>query len=168
MIGLLVENGPVTLPTFRSGIPPPNPATSMGAPFLENAYAWTRKSAMLYVEQPGGVGFSTASKKWMGSDAEDRTEKDVARDFYAFLQNFYRVFGEELRSKKLYIAGESYAGMYIPSIARGIHLRNKRVLDDVAESNSVVENSLLINLEGVAIGNGWIDAYTQARSRLSA
>ncbi|KAL7522559.1 hypothetical protein ACHAWF_000307 [Thalassiosira exigua] len=45
--------------------------------------------------------------------------------------------------------------MYIPSIARGIHLGNKRVL-----SNERSE-SVYINLAGVAIGNGWIDANVQ-------
>jgi carboxypeptidase C (cathepsin A) len=43
----------------------------------------------------------------------------------------------------------------VPSIARGIYLRNKQV--DKAEK--------LINLAGVAIGNGWIDAYVQVSSQ---
>lgn len=133
------------------GIPPPNPASALDAPLVENPYAWTKKSAVLFVEQPGGTGFSTASSQWTGSTAEKRTEDDVAQNFYDFLQNFYAVFGEGLREKKLYISGESYAGMYIPSIARGIHLRNKLVSS----------TSQLIKLGGVAIGNGWIDAYIQ-------
>eukprot|EP00804_Cyclotella_cryptica_P027686 CCRYP_010298-RB/>CCRYP_010298-RB protein AED:0.04 eAED:0.04 QI:231/0.75/0.8/1/0.75/0.8/5/491/633 len=151
MVGAMTENGPVTIPKFRPGIPPPNPASALDAPLVENPYAWTKKSAVLFVEQPGGTGFSTASSEWTGSTAEKRTEDDVAQNFYDFLQNFYTVFGEGLREKKLYISGESYAGMYIPSIARGIHLRNKLVSSP----------SQLINLSGVAIGNGWIDAYIQ-------
>lgn len=54
----------------------------------------------------------------------------------------------------MYISGESYAGFYIPSIARGIYLRNKEV----------EKASRLINLGGVAIGNGWIDAFVQVSS----
>jgi carboxypeptidase C (cathepsin A) len=136
------------------GIPPPNPASALDAPLVENPYAWTKKSAMLFVEQPGGTGFSTASSAWTGEEAVHRTEDDVAQNFYDFLQNLYEVFGDELRKKKLYISGESYAGFYVPSIARGIYLRNKKVSSD----------SQLINLAGVAIGNGWIDAYIQVGS----
>ena len=111
MVGLMAENGPVTIPKFGPGIPPPNPSSAMDAPLVENPYAWTKKSAMLFVEQPGGTGFSTASSKWTGAEAEKRTEDDVADSFYAFLQNLLTVFGDDLRKKKLYISGESYAGM---------------------------------------------------------
>ena len=99
----------------------------------------------------GGVGFSKASKKWTGEEADKRTEDDVATSFYAFLRNFYTVFGKELAEKKLYLTGQSYDGMYIPSIAREIHIHNKR--------NSSKDK---INLRGLAIGNGWIDAKIQA------
>ena len=58
------------------------------------------------------------------------------------------MFGDDLAEKKLYLSGESYAGMYVPSIARGIHLRNKKL----ASSSSLRH----INLSGAAIGNGWI------------
>lgn len=58
------------------------------------------------------------------------------------------MFGDDLAQKRLYLTGESYAGMYIPSIARGIHLRNKKL-----PSSSSLRH---INLSGAAIGNGWI------------
>jgi carboxypeptidase D len=182
LIGLMSENGPVTIPNCKCfqvigmqlpvlislhvcmhhcstkvgpGIPAPNnPASAKDAPLVENAYAWTKKSAMIFVEQPGGTGFSTASSAWTGDEASHRTEDDVAQNFYDFMQNLYQVFGDELREKKLYVSGESYAGFYVPSIARGIYLRNKQV--DKAEK--------LINIAGVAIGNGWIDAYVQVSS----
>ena len=69
------------------------------------------------------------------------------------MQNLYEIFGDELRKKKLYISGESYAGFYIPAIARGIYLRNKQASE-----------SKLINIAGVAIGNGWIDVDVQVCS----
>jgi hypothetical protein len=170
MTGLMAEMGPVGTPTFGPGVPSPNPA-----PLVKNKYAWTKKSAMLFVEQPGGVGFSTASKKWTGEKADERTEKNVASSFYAFLQNIYTVFGEDLATKKVYISGESYAGMYIPSIAHEIHLQNKRIsyspgtpgvadasviarLDDKIYSSPKLRT---IKIAGLAIGNGWIDAKIQ-------
>ena len=112
---------------------------------------------MIYVEQPGGTGFSTASSAWTGKEAEKRTEDDVAESFYAFFQNLYTVFGEELAEKKIYVTGESYAGMYIPAIARGFYLGNKN-LGTKSSSSSPLH---FIDIRGVAIGNGWIDVDTQ-------
>ena len=117
------EMGPVGIPKFGPGIPAPNPATLMDAPLVENIYAWTKKSAMLFVEQPGGTGFSTASSEWAGEEAEKRVMDDVADAFYAFLQNVYTVFGDNLAKKRLYLSGESFAGMYIVSDSALITLR---------------------------------------------
>lgn len=63
---------------------------------------------MLWVEQPIGTGFSRGKPT-------ATNEKDIAKDFYGFLLNFYKIF-PELKGKKLYITGESYAGAYIPAI----------------------------------------------------
>jgi len=158
-VGLMGEMGPIGIPKFGPGIPAPNPATVLDAPLVENPFAWTKKSAMLFVEQPGGTGFSTASSEWTGEEAEERTEDDVASAFYAFLNNMYTVFGKELTNKKIYLTGESYAGMYIPSIARGIHIQNKRLRSNDGEYDSASLH--FINLCGAAIGNGWIDAKVQ-------
>ena len=157
--------GPVGIPKFGPGIPAPNPATVMDAPLVENQFAWTKKSAMLFVEQPGGTGFSTASSQWMGDEADKRTEDDVASAFWDFLQNIYTVFGDELVRKKLYLSGESYAGIYIPSIARGIHLRNKQIIANEKGYPSS-PSSRVVNLRGLAIGNGWIDAMIQGASAI--
>lgn len=110
---------------------------------------------MIYVEQPGGTGFSTASSEWTGIEAEKRTEDDVADSFYAFFQNLYTVFGEELAEKKIYVTGESYAGMYVPAIARGFYRGNKNL--ETKSSSSLH----FIDIRGIAIGNGWIDVDTQ-------
>lgn len=47
MVGMMGEMGPVGTPKFRPGIPSPNPA-----PLVKNNYTWTKKTAMLFVEQP--------------------------------------------------------------------------------------------------------------------
>lgn len=39
MCGLLAENGPVTIPKFRAGIPAPNPASGLDAPLIEVSLA---------------------------------------------------------------------------------------------------------------------------------
>ena len=54
LVGNIGENGPVGTGKFRPGIPGfANPATDVDAPLVENPFAWTKKSAMLFVDQPG-------------------------------------------------------------------------------------------------------------------
>jgi hypothetical protein len=119
---------------------------------------------MLYVEQPIGVGFSEATN----DTPEPYSEDDVAADFDAFLQNFYKVFngfetadGEydpklDLSTHKLSLVGESYAGTYIPSVARGIYRNNVKELANMDGSPR-----FQTPLAGIAIGNGKIDSITQ-------
>ena len=45
---------------------------------------------------------------------------------------------------KAYIAGESYAGQYIPYFA-----------------DAILDSKLKVPLKGIAIGNGWMDARRQ-------
>ena len=105
---------------------------------------WTRLPLLYSVEQPIGTGFS------YGDFPKD--EHDVSTDMYAFMQNFYRVF-PHLQTYDFYVTGESYAGMFIPSIARRFHLENKKKVDD--------DNRIVIPLKGASLGNGWIDAKIQ-------
>ena len=161
--GILFENSPVTVPL--------NPAgwccEMEDEPLAYNEYGWTVATVMLYVEQPIGVGFSEATRGTPPPSHED----DVAADFDAFLQNFYAIFrGREtpdseydprldMSAHGLVLVGESYAGTYIPSVARGIYLNN------VANARNVDGSERLrVPLAGIAIGNGKIDAVTQSRA----
>ncbi|CAB9499247.1 Pheromone-processing carboxypeptidase KEX1 [Seminavis robusta] len=138
--GVMFENSPVTVPLRPAGYA----RTSAREPFEYNENAWTKATAMLYVEQPVGVGFSTG-----GPDPEK--EADLAGDFYIFLQNFFQVF-DTYQSSKLFIVGESYAGYFAPSIAYKIFKEQKK-LDDTSD--------IAINLAGVGLGNGWANAMVQ-------
>ena len=51
----------------------------------------------------------------------------------------------EFKGRDIYITGESFAGHYIPNIARKLQLMNDE----------------WINLAGIAIGNGWVDPFYQ-------
>jgi carboxypeptidase D len=44
-----------------------------------------------------------------------RTQEETAQDFIGFFKNFEQAFG--IRNFKIYIAGESYAGRYVPYIS---------------------------------------------------
>ncbi|KAG1845213.1 Alpha/Beta hydrolase protein [Suillus tomentosus] len=65
-----------------------------------NQQSWTNLSSVLWVEQPN--------------------EDDVATQLVGFFQQFLEVFSE-LKGKKLYLTGESYAGTYVPYIANYIY-----------------------------------------------
>lgn len=90
---------------------------------------------MLYIEQPVGTGF-TVGKPYA------KNEDDMAAGFVGFLENFYKTF-PELKSKKLWITGESYAGVYIPYIATALYKAGNKH-----------------NLRGVYIIDGVITSYT--------
>lgn len=59
-------------------------------------------------EQPVGTGFSQGTPSAV-------TEQDVAAQLMGFWRNFINTFS--ISNRKVYIAGESYAGMYIPWLA---------------------------------------------------
>ena len=61
---------------------------------------------MVWVEQPVGTGFSQGTPT-------ATSEEDVAAQFLGFFKNFMDTFG--LQGRKVYIAGESYAGQLILS-----------------------------------------------------
>ena len=133
--GALFENYPVTTPHFPAGYP----KTKADEPLISNEWAWTKATNMLFVEQPAGTGFSYGELP--------ETETNLSIQFYNFLVNFYDTF--DMYPKRLFIFGESYAGMYVPSIARQIYTENKK------------EDTKKMNLKGIGIGNGWMDAKVQ-------
>jgi len=100
---------------------------------------WSLKYSMLYVDQPVGTGFSFTDN----NAGYATTEDDVARDLYSFLIQFFRMF-PKLQHTELYIAGESYAGKYIPAIAYKIHTENPTA-------------QLKMNLKGLFIGGSFTD-----------
>lgn len=117
--GLFQENGPFKIPMGQNTKPELNP------------YSWTNLSYVVWIENPVGEGFTKGTPDIKG-------EKDLAREFYGFLQQFYSTFAE-LKGKRLWITGESYAGKYIPYIANEIYDHPK--------------NASGINLQGIAIND---------------
>jgi len=93
--GLLQENGPFL---WNYGTYKP----------IRNPWTWVNLTNMLWVEQPVGTGFTQG-------DGKANSTEDAGVEFLGFLRNFIDNFG--LQNKKIYITGESYAGMYIPYFA---------------------------------------------------
>jgi len=125
--GFLYENGPLHFngSTGSDGIPQ----------LIDNPNAWTNAANVLYLESPAGVGFS-----YYANGTLDTNDEITSQNNYNFLLNFFKGF-PELASLDFYITGESYAGIYIPTLADRIRLGN-------AAGNAK------INLIGFAVGNG--------------
>ncbi|KAH8165474.1 hypothetical protein CIB48_g2769 [Xylaria polymorpha] len=93
--GVIQENGPFQW-QYGTYKPVPNP------------WAWNRLINTVWVEQPIGTGFSRG-------EVTATSEEDVAKQFLGFWKNFIETFS--MQGYKVYIAGESYAGLYCPYIA---------------------------------------------------
>ena len=127
--GWSVENGPMFLNTNGT--------------FRMNEYSWNKAANMLYIESPGGVGYSFINS----SSEEDNIINDdiAAKDNLNALLSFFKKF-PEYQKKDFYISGESYAGVYIPTLSIEIINYNKNVPEDYK-----------INLKGILVGNGVTD-----------
>ncbi|KAJ4908664.1 Serine carboxypeptidase-like 35 [Raphanus sativus] len=110
-----------------------------------NDFSWNKEANMLFLEAPVGVGFSYTNNSM---DLHKLGDQVTADDSLAFLINWFMKF-PEFRSNEFYIAGESYAGHYVPQLANAIYDRNKKVTRD-----------LHINVKGFMIGNAVINEET--------
>lgn len=107
--------------------------------------AWTDSYNMLYIDNPVGTGYSFTSQYKYYS----KTLNEAAENLYSALQQFFCIF-PEFAKNEFYLAGESYAGKYIPALTAIIHTRNN-------ENNTCTK----INLKGLFIGCGFIDPVNQ-------
>lgn len=103
-----------------------------------NPYSWNSNASVIFLEQPVGVGYSYADESTVSST------KEAAEDVFAFLELFFTKFNT-FAENKFHIAGESYAGHYIPNIASVIVNKEEKNFD----------------LTSVMIGNGITDALIQ-------
>ena len=131
MIGFIQELGPCVFMEESDKIPQDNP------------YAWTKNASVVFLETPVGVGYN----QFKGSFAYD--DENVSYENLKAVQEFFLGF-PELINKRIYLTGESYAGIYIPYLA----LRMVEFNED-----SETPEHLKINLEGFLIGNG-VTNYT--------
>ncbi|KAK2452511.1 calponin [Trifolium repens] len=107
-----------------------------------NKDSWNNVANVIFLESPVGVGFSYSNKP---SDYSNIGDNSTARDSYIFLLNWLERF-PQYKTRDFFIAGESYAGHYVPQLAHLILSNNKKM-----------KHHTVINLKGIAVGNGWID-----------
>ncbi|KAG8387964.1 hypothetical protein BUALT_Bualt02G0075900 [Buddleja alternifolia] len=110
---------------------------------------WLNGAAnLLFLESPVGVGFSYTNTS---SDIKELGDAITALDSYNFLVGWFNRF-PQFKSHHFYIAGESYAGHYVPQLAELIVDKNKHVADEQH-----------INLKGILIGNAVLDDETDQK-----
>lgn len=103
--------------------------------------SWNQNHSVIYIDQPVGTGYSFTN----GGYAENQTI--IGDHLYNALIQFFLLF-PELQKSEFYVAGESYAGKYVPAIAYTIHKKNTL-------------ETFKINLQGLLIGNGLVDPGNQ-------
>ncbi|CAN1255046.1 Serine carboxypeptidase-like 34 [Linum perenne] len=119
-----------------------------GKPELSfNPHSWNKAANLLFLESPVGVGFSYTNTT---KDISQLGDTIAAKDAYIFLVNWFRRF-PQFRSHDFYIAGESYAGHYVPQLAEAVYEGNKNaskddhinvgnaLLDDETDQEGMVE-----------------------------
>ena len=94
--------------------------------FNLNEYSWHRAANMIYLESPGDVGYSYIDSKL---DYELEINDDIAsQDNLNALLDFFKRF-PSFKGRDFYISGESYAGIYVPTLAYRIIEYNKGVVE---------------------------------------
>jgi len=80
--------------------------------FHYNDYSWNLEASVLYIESPGGVGYSTCGSAAECSFNDDSSAVDNLNEILYFFETLF----PEFVPNDLYISGESYAGIYVPYV----------------------------------------------------
>ena len=123
ILGFLYEHGPFVYPDGTTEL-------------MFNEYAWNQNANVIYMESPACVGLSYCSDANMVFD-DDGTASDNLVALVAWFNKF-----PEFQGREFFVAGESYAGVYVPYLSYYI---------DQYNSNS--SSTPKINLVGYAVGN---------------
>ena len=127
--GQIMEQGPIKV-------------NKNGTKAYLNPYAWNTRMNMIMPDSPQGTVFSKSQ-----SDKDiPATSKQVGEQLFKFMQGFFELY-PEFKGRPFYIAGESYAGKYIPYF--GHHILSN------------IQDNPAFNLKGVIIGDGYVDPLYQ-------
>ncbi|KAJ4846111.1 Serine carboxypeptidase-like 20 [Turnera subulata] len=127
--GFVYEHGPFN---FEDG------GSDGGLPKLHlNPYSWSKVSNIIYLDSPCGVGLSYSPNPSKYETDDFKT----AADTHNFLLKWFGQYPEFVNNP-FFISGESYAGVYVPTLASEV----------VKGINAGV--SPIINFKGYLVGNG--------------
>ncbi len=137
IMGMLQEQGPLIIDASGS--------------LMKNPHAWTNLGNLLVVESPAGVGYSYCAAQRAGTGACHNTDVSSAKALHAALRDFFQKFSE-LQAAPFFITGESYAGVYCPTLAAEI------------VNGNAGGAAPRINLVGMAVGDPCTDNDSQRQS----
>eukprot|EP01018_Ginkgo_biloba_P025448 Gb_15430 [translate_table: standard] len=118
--------------------------TSINSPVLS-----IQVSSIIYVDSPAGTGFSYADK----IDDYKTGDAKTASDAYSFILKWFEDYPEFL-SNPFYVAGSSYGGVFVPTVAQKI----------VNGIEAGIKPTL--NFKGYNVGNGFTDNEFDINSRV--
>ncbi|XP_045510822.1 venom serine carboxypeptidase-like isoform X2 [Colias croceus] len=125
LTGLFDEIGPFKVTHFQE--------------LRRNRYSWIKNHSLLFIDNPVGTGYSFTND----FNGFSRDMAAYSKNLYSTVKQFLEVFSE-LKTAPLYIAGESYAGKYVPAL--GVQLHRHKKLSEID-----------VNLQGFMIGNALVD-----------
>ncbi|RAL43383.1 hypothetical protein DM860_012524 [Cuscuta australis] len=130
--GFVYEHGPFNFELGKTGD---------SLPILHiNPYSWSKVTNIIYLDSPSGVGLS-----YSGNETDYITgDLKTASDSHTFLLKWFELYKEFLPNP-FYIAGESYAGVYVPTLASAV----VKGIDARLSPN--------LNFKGYMVGNGVAD-----------
>ncbi|OAD71105.1 hypothetical protein PHYBLDRAFT_114461, partial [Phycomyces blakesleeanus NRRL 1555(-)] len=144
MTGLFMELGPCLV-------------DRQGKSVSFNRNSWNKHANILFLDQPISSGYSYGQSRVSDSGT-------AIEEVYEFLQLFFTQFNE-YAPLDFHIAGESYAGHYIPPLATLITRENRKINDfSNLFHRKMTPHSVVLKLKSIAIGNGMVDPLTQYKS----
>ncbi|XP_005110584.1 lysosomal protective protein [Aplysia californica] len=126
LIGLLTENGPFTVQPDGKTLQP-------------NPFSWNTLTNVLYLEAPAGVGYSYSKDKNYTTNDDDTSLNNLVA-----MIGFFKKF-PEYHKNDFYITGESYGGIYVPTLAYRVALNKSMNLKGFAVGNGVTDNKMGFN-----------------------
>jgi hypothetical protein len=137
VLGFLSEMGPLIVKEHD------------GDGLMRNPFSWTRKAHLVALESPAGVGYSFCHNATLTLEPGPchNSDKSTASDARAAVEDFFATKFPDLKENPVYLVGESYAGVYIPTLA-------KELLDNAPE----------VNLKGIAVGDPCTDNEAQRQA----
>ncbi|HHF7348657.1 TPA: S10 family peptidase [Legionella feeleii] len=131
LYGFFMENGPYVV--------------QKNGHLSKRRYSWTKQADYLVIDQPAGVGFS------YGNHSSYANEAEAMDQLYHALKLFFQRY-PQFAAQPFYLAGESYAGKYLPQLAI-------RILDGNTHDQK-------IQLKGLLIGDGWVNPRLQQAANI--
>ncbi|GAV27728.1 hypothetical protein PMKS-001196 [Pichia membranifaciens] len=108
---------------------------------------WFNMGDLIFIDQPIGTGFSSR----LADDNYDPDLKESSNHLFTFVEKYFEIFESNYdKYDSIILAGESYAGQYIPHLAR--------LMKDSAKFRD--------KLKALLLGNAWLDPNLQALSYL--